>query len=256
MSIIKTEREINIARESGRRLAAVLYKVILKVVPGVTPKEIDAYAEKLIREGGDEPVFLGYKPSGAKTPYPATMCISVNNEVVHGIPKNTAFKKGDIVSLDIGLKHKGFITDMARTVPVGSIDKKAQKLISTTEEALARGIVAARVGAHIGDIGHAIEAHIKKNKFSIVEELGGHGVGQKIHEEPHIPNYGKKGAGAEIIEGMVLALEPIVNEGSRYVVLHSDGYTFKTKDGKRSAHFEDTILITKNRPEVLTKNLP
>ncbi|MBI2047674.1 MAG: type I methionyl aminopeptidase [Parcubacteria group bacterium] len=253
MATIRAEEEKQIARESGRRLAAILYKVIEKVVHGITPRELDTYAEKLIRDGGDEPIFLGYKPGGAKMPYPATLCVSVNDEVVHGIPKGVPFKKGDIVGIDIGLQHKGFITDMARTVPDGVIDAKAQKLIAVTKEALVCGVKAAKTGAYVGDIGHAVSSHVKKNKFSIVEELGGHGVGKKLHEEPHIPNYGKKGTGVELREGMVLALEPIVNEGSRHVVLDSDGYTFKTKDGKRSAHFEDTILITKKGAEILTK---
>lgn len=254
MAIIKTEKEKKIARESGRRLAAVLYAVISKVAPGITPRELNAYAEELIKKGEDEPAFLGYKPNGAKEPYPATLCVSVNDEVVHSIPKDTMLKEGDVVGLDIGLTHKGFFTDMARTVPVGVIDKKAQKLIAVTKEALMSGIRAAKIGGRIGDVGSAIERCVKKNNFSIVEELGGHGVGRKVHEEPHIPNWGKKGAGAPLVEGMVLALEPIVNEGSRHIVLDSDGYTFKTKDGKRSAHFEDTILITKNGAEILTKN--
>ncbi len=253
MSIVRTEKEKNIARESGRRLAAVLCAVIKNVSQGVSSRELDAYAEQLIKEGGDKPAFLNYKPRGAKRPYPATLCISVNDNVVHGIPDETFFEDGDIVGLDIGLSHKGFITDMARTISVGSVDAGARKLIAATREALDRGIAAVRPGAHIGDIGYAIETYIKKSGFSIIEELGGHGVGKKVHEEPYIPNWGKAGEGVEIVEGMVLALEPIVNEGSRYVALDRDGYTFKTKDGKRSAHFEDTILVTKNGAEILTR---
>lgn len=253
MSLIKTDKEKDIARESGRRLAAVLYRVIKKVAPGISPRELDSYAEWLIREGGDLPAFLGYKPRGAKVPYPATLCVSVNDEVVHGIPKDIKLKNGDIISLDIGLSHKGFITDMARTVPLGEVDEAAQKLIAVTEESLRKGIASARAGARIGDIGHSVEMYVKKNGFSIVDELGGHGVGKKVHEEPYIPNWGKRGTGAEILEGMVLALEPIVNEGLPDVVLSDDGYTFKTADGKRSAHFEDTILITKNGAEILTR---
>lgn len=254
MSIILTEKEKNIARDSGRRLSAVLYKVINIVAPGISPRELDKYAESLIRKGGDEPAFLDYKPSGARIPYPASLCVSVNNEVVHGIPKKRPIKAGDIVSLDIGLKHKGFITDMARTISVGDIGKEAQKLIDVTREALARGVKSSRVGAHIGDIGYAIFSFVKKNGFSVVKELGGHGVGHNVHEEPHIPNFGARGAGVELKEGMVLALEPIVNEGSGGVMLDKDGYTFKTKDGKLSAHFEDTILITVDGPEILTRH--
>ncbi|MDP3726590.1 MAG: type I methionyl aminopeptidase [bacterium] len=253
MAIIKTEKEQNIARESGRRLAAVLYKIIERVAPGVTPQELNFYAEQLIRGGGDEPAFLGYKPSGAKIPFPASLCVSVNDEVVHGIPSSRILKEGDIVGLDLGLKHKGFITDMARTVPVLTIDENAKKLISTTQKALLGGIKAVYVGGHVGDIGNAVEKIVKRGGFKIVEELGGHGVGKRVHEEPYIPNYGKMGTGTELVEGMVLALEPIVNEGDSRIFLDKDGYTFKTKDGKRSAHFEDTILITKNGAEILTK---
>jgi len=254
MAIIRTEKEKEIARESGRRLAAVLYKVIEKVVPGVTLRDLDQYAERLIREGGDEPAFLEYRPSGAKKPYPATLCTSVNSDVVHCIPNEKPLKEGDIVGIDIGLKHKGFITDMARTVPIGVIDKNAQKLIDVTREALVRGIARAKVGGHVGDIGHAVASFVKENGFFIVEGLGGHGVGKKVHEDPFIPNFGTKGTGVGLTLGMVLAIEPIVNEGAKEIVLDADGYTYKTKDGKRSAHFEDTILITADGSEVLTKN--
>lgn len=254
MATIRTEKEKNIARESGRRLSAVLHKVIERVVPGVTPLELNVYVLELIKVNGDEPAFLGYKPAGAKTPFPAALCVSVNDEVVHGIPNNIPLKAGDIVGLDLGITHKGFITDMARTVPVGDIDKDAQKLLNVTQQALKKGTQAARAGKHVGDIGNAIERTVKKGGFTIVEELGGHGVGNRVHEVPYIANYGEKGIGSELAEGMVLALEPIVNEGGPQVYLDKDGYTFKTKDGKRSAHFEDTILITKNGAEILTKN--
>ncbi len=254
MATIRTEKEKNIARESGRRLSAVLHKVIERVVPGVTPLELNVYVLELIKVNGDEPSFLGYKPAGAKTPFPAALCVSVNDEVVHGIPNNIPLKAGDIVGLDLGITHKGFITDMARTVPVGDIDKDAQKLLNVTQQALKKGTQAARAGKHVGDIGNAIERTVKKGGFTIVEELGGHGVGNRVHEVPYIANYGEKGIGSELAEGMVLALEPIVNEGGPQVYLDKDGYTFKTKDGKRSAHFEDTILITKNGAEILTKN--
>lgn len=252
MAIINTKQEKNIARESGKRLAVVLSKIIKRVASGVTPRELDEYAERLIREGGDTPAFLGYKPSGARMPYPATLCVSVNGDVVHGIPNEAPLQEGDIVSLDIGLTHKGFVTDMARSVLVGDADVKAKKLIAVTQEALKCGIAAARAGNYVGDIGFAIESYVKKNKFSVVKELGGHGVGRNVHEDPYIPNFGKKGMGALLLEGMVLAIEPIINEGSPDVYLDKDGYTFKTRDGKRSAHFEDTILITKNGSEVLT----
>jgi len=253
MATLKTETEKNRARESGRRLAAVLNKVIEKVVPGVTPNELDTYAESLIRKYGDKPAFLGYQPTGATRSYPASLCVSINNEVVHGVPNDRKLKEGDIVGLDLGITHNGFITDMARTVPVGKVDEEAQRLLKTTRKALVAGIQAIHAGGHTGDIGCVIETSVKKSGFSIVEELGGHAVGEKVHEDPFIPNFGVRGTGAELKEGMVLALEPIINEGSREIELDKDGYTFKTKDGKRSAHFEDTILITKNGAEVLTK---
>jgi len=248
-----TETEKNKVRESGRRLAAVLDKVIEKVVPGVSPRELDEYTESLIRRHGDKPAFLGYQPTVATRPYPASLCVSINNEVVHGIPDDRKLKEGDIVGLDLGIVHDGFITDMARTVPVGKVDETAKKLLETTQEALKAGIEAAHDGGHVGDIGHAIGTLVKESGFSVVEELGGHAVGRKVHEDPFIPNFGARGTGAELKEGMVLALEPIVNEGSGEVELDKDGYTFKTKDGKRSAHFEDTILITKNGAEIITK---
>jgi len=189
-----------------------------------------------------------------KKSYPATLCTSVNSDVVHCIPNEKPLENGDIIGIDIGLKHKGFIADMARTVPVGAIDKDAQKLINVTREALVRGIARAQVGGHVGDIGHAVSSFVRENGFSIVEGLGGHGVGKKLHEDPFIPNFGTKGTGAELTLGMVLAIEPIVNEGAKEIILDVDGYTYKTKDGKRSAHFEHTILITEDGPEILTKN--
>lgn len=254
MSVVLTEKEKSIARESGRRLSAVLYKVIQKVAPGVTPRELDQYAERLIREGGDEPSFLGYQPYDASYPVPVSLFVSVNNEVVHSLNLDQVIEAGDIVSLDLGLKHKGFMTDMARTVSVGSIDDTAQKLIDVTREGLSAGIKVVRAGCRVGDIGLAVETVITKGGFSIVEELGGHGVGGKVHEPPYIANFGPKGSGAVLPEGSVIAIEPVVNEGKGDIVLDKDGYTFRTKDGKRSAHFEDTILVTKKGSEILTRH--
>ncbi|MGH7249469.1 MAG: type I methionyl aminopeptidase, partial [Minisyncoccia bacterium] len=184
MIIIKTPEEIEIIREGGRRLATVLYKVKEKIAPGVSTKELDMYAEKLIREMGDTPAFLNYKPEGANRPFPASLCVSVNDEVVHGIPKkNRILKEGDIVSLDLGVKHKNLFTDMAITVPVGKVSKENLELMKTTEEALQAGIDAARGGGTVGDIGNAIESFVG-NKYGIVRELSGHGVGRAIHEDP------------------------------------------------------------------------
>ncbi|KKT01164.1 MAG: Methionine aminopeptidase [Candidatus Nomurabacteria bacterium GW2011_GWF2_43_8] len=252
--IIKTKKEIEILRKGGRRLAEVLYKLKEKVAPGVSTKELDTYAEKLIREMGDIPAFLNYRPEGANKPYPASLCISVNDEVVHGIPsKRRILKEGDIVSLDLGLRHKNLFTDMAITVPVGNTNTSNLKLIQITEQALQVGIDAAMAGNTVGDIGHVIESFIRPHKYGIVEVLAGHGVGRAVHEDPHIPNFGKKGKGAKLVPGMVIALEPMINLGTKNVTIDDDGYTFRTADGKHSAHFEHTILITEGEPEVLTK---
>lgn len=254
MIIIKTLQEIEILREGGRRLATVLHKVKEKVAPGVSTKDLNIYAEKLIRDMGDTPAFLNYRPIGAKVSFPASLCVSVNDEVVHGIPSaKRILQEGDIVSIDLGLKHNGLFTDMALTVPVGEINSENKKLLKVTEEALSIGIDAALGGNTTGDIGYAIESFIKaKGKYGIVEILSGHGVGRAIHEDPYIPNFGKRGKGEKLVPGMVVALEPMLNLGTKNVTLDNDGYTIHTADGKRSAHFEHTILITESGPEILT----
>lgn len=255
--IIKTPKEIEILREGGKRLATVLYKVKDMVKPGISTWELDKYAEKLIKNMGDEPAFFNYRPEGADFPYPASLCVSVNNEIVHGIPnKGKILQEGDIVSLDLGLRHKGLFTDMAITVPVGEVSASSIKLMKLTEEALKVGIDVAREGNKVGDIGHAVESfvHAKgSGKYGIVEVLSGHGVGRAIHEDPYIPNFGKANTGVKLVSGMVVAIEPMLNNGTKNVVLDKDGYTFRTADGKRSAHFEHTILITEGSPEILTQ---
>jgi methionyl aminopeptidase len=214
--IIKTKEEIEILREGGKRLATILAKVAKKVAPGVSTWELDQYAYKLIKEGGDEPAFLGYKPDGHHKPYPASLCTSVNNDIVHGIPsKRKILKEGDIISIDLGLKHKGLFTDHAVTVPVGKINKRNQELLDDTKEALDIGIWAAIGGATVGDIGHAIESFVH-NRYGIVRELSGHGVGIKIHEDPYIPNYGKKGKGPQEIRRTT---NEKVDRGSSFVPL-------------------------------------
>ena len=257
MIIIKTPAEIEILREGGKRLATVLQKVKAKVAPGVSTFELDQYAFNLIKDLGDIPAFLNYRPEGAIVPYPASLCVSVNDEVVHGIPsKDRILEEGDIVSIDLGLQHKGLFTDHALTVPVGVVSEASLKLIETTEQALLAGIEAAQVGFTVGDIGHAIESFVRGKgspKYGIVEVLSGHGVGKKIHEDPYIPNFGKAGTGAKLVKGMVIAIEPMLNNGTKNVTIDDDGYTFRTADGKKSAHFEHTIAITENGPEILTK---
>lgn len=249
--IIKTTEEIEILREGGKRLAKVMQEVIKQVRPGISTQELNDYAEKLIRDDGDEPAFLDYKPKGVEKGYPASLCTSVNNEIVHCVPsKNKILKNGDIISLDLGVKHKGLYTDHAVTVPVGEISKKDQNLLNDTKEALEIGIWAARGGATVGDIGHAIESFVH-NRYGIVRELAGHGVGREVHEDPYIPNYGKPGKGQKLIPGMVIAIEPMLNIGSDAINM-PDNNTIKTADGSHSAHFEHTILITESEPEVLT----
>jgi len=251
--IIKTKKEIEMIREGGKILAKVLAKVAKKVAPGISTYELDQYAYKLITEGGDKPAFLNYRPEGAPKPFPASICISVNNEIVHGIPsKAKILKTGDIVSLDLGIKHNGFFTDHAITVPVGKISKRDQDLLDATKKALEVGIWTAIGGATVGDIGYAIESFVNR-KYGIVRELSGHGVGIKIHEDPFIPNYGKKGKGQKLIPGMIIAIEPMLNMGSDYIIGADDDWTIKTADGSRSAHFEHTILITEGEAEILTK---
>ena len=252
--IIQNETEQAALIEGGRRLAVVLRTLCDKVAPGVSSEELDDLAEQMILEGGDEPVFLGYTPEGAGRPYPATLCVSINDDVVHGIPNEMpkTLKDGDIVGLDLGLRHEGIVVDAARTVPVGKIDAKTVKLLSATEAALAAGIAAAIPGNHVGDISQAIQKEIEAAGFTVIRELGGHGVGDRVHEEPFIPNFGKPGSGELLEEGMVLALEPISSAGKAAVTLAPDGYTFRTKDGSRSAHFEHTILLQKGGARIIT----
>ena len=254
MIIIKTPEEIEILREGGKHLASVLHQVKKKIVPGISTKDLDIYVEKLIRGMGDQPAFLNYRPEGALTPFPASLCVSVNDEVVHGIPsKQKILKEGDIVSIDLGLKHKGLFTDMALTAPVGAVSARNLKLMQITEQALQVGIDAARAGNTVGDISNSIESFVRPHRYGIVEVLSGHGVGRAVHEDPYIPNFGKKGTGAKLVPGMVIALEPMLNLGTKNVTIDADGYTFRTADGKNSAHFEHTILVTKNGAEILTK---
>lgn len=234
-------------------MAEILAKTAKMVKPGVSTYELDQYAYKLIIDGGDKPAFLNYKPDGMSTAYPASLCVSVNNEIVHGIPsKKRILKEGDIVSLDLGIEHRGLFTDHAITVPVGKISAKDEQLLADTKKALEIGIWAAHGGNTTGDIGNAIESFVH-NRYGIVRELAGHGVGIAIHEDPYIPNYGKAGKGQKLIPGMVVAIEPMLNLGKDNITVADDDWTIKTADGKHSAHFEHTILITEGEAEILTK---
>ncbi len=248
---LKNENDIKLLRESGKRLSHVLTEVSKAVAPGVTTGQLNDLAYKLITEMGDTPAFLNYQPFGADYPYPGSICISVNDEVVHGIGGDYVLKEGDIVGLDGGVKHKGLITDSARTVPVGKISEADSGLLRVTKEALMAGIKAAQNGKYVNDISKAIEKAIPK-KYGVVKILSGHGVGYKVHEDPYVPNFDDGVKGPKLVPGLVLAIEPMVNHGTDEVYLADDGYTFITKDHKKSAHFEHTILITEKGPEILT----
>lgn len=252
--IITTPKQKKDLIEAGKRLARVLEACAKAVKPGVSAEALDDLAERLIRDGGDTPAFLGYTPEGAGRKYPATLCVSINEEVVHGIPNEgkKILKNGDIVSLDLGLIHEGIIVDAATTVAVGKPSKQDAKLMRATEEALAAGIAAAKPGGHVGDISHAIEQVLKKAGVAVVKALGGHGVGERVHEEPFVANFGKAGEGPELVEGMVLALEPIASAGKGAIVLRPDGYTYATRDGSRASHHEHTILIEKAGARIIT----
>lgn len=250
---LKTAEEIATLREGGKRLAFVLEEVKKRVAPGVKTIELENLARKLIKEGGDEPAFLNYQPHGSPKPYPAALCVSINEEIVHGLPGGRDLKESDIVGLDLGLIHDGLYTDMAITVPVGKISKEAEKMIKVAEEALEAGIWAAVPGKRVGDISVAIEKTIKDAGFKVVKELAGHGVGYSPHEDPFVPNYGKAGTGPELVPGLVIAIEPMVTNGSGEIEVAEDDFTFVTRDGKLATHAEKTIAITETGAEIITK---
>lgn len=252
MIIIKTDSEIERLKKGGPILARILREVASATVPGVTTKSLDDLAFRLIKEAGCIPAFLNYRPDSADRPYPATLITSVNDEVVHGIPGSRVLKEGDIIALDLGLNYEGVFLDHAVTVGVGAIAAKDKELLAVTAQALMEGIDAIVPGATVGDVGYAIEQYVKPYKLGIVRDLSGHGVGRAIHEDPYIPNYGKKGRGAKLVPGMVIAIEPMLTRGSEDVVLLKDGYTLVTSDKSRSAHFEHTVLITEIGAEILT----
>lgn len=252
----KTPEEIEILKEGGKVLANILEELAKEAVVGNTTLDIDDRAMELVEEFGAEPVLLGYHPSFAEYPYPAAICVSVNNCVQHGIPSaDIVLKEGDVVNIDATIGYKGMIVDSGITVGVGEISKEAQNLIDVTREALAVGLKMVKVGNHIGDISYAIQTFVEKHKMSVVEELCGHGVGYKVHEEPLIPNFGKAGVGPKIEVGHVYAIEPIVNLGNKEVYFddEGDGYSVYTKDNSISAHFEHTVAVTENGMIILTK---
>lgn len=252
----KTPEEIEILKEAGEILAKCLKELAKEAVVGNTTLDIDDRAMELVEEYGVEPVLLGYHPSFADYPYPAAVCVSVNNCVQHGIPsEKVVLKEGDVVNIDMSIGYKGMIVDSGITVGVGEISDEAKRLLSVTQEALAHGIKMAKAGNRIGDISAAIQQFVESRGFSIVEVLCGHGVGYKVHEDPTIPNFGKAGTGPKIEVGHVYAIEPIVNAGKKDVYFddEGDGYSVYTTDGSISAHFEHTVAITEKGPVILTK---
>ena len=247
MIVLKTGRELKIMREACRISAGALQTAGKAVEPGVTTAELDKLAEDYIRSQGGEPNFKNYHG------FPATACISINNEVIHGIPSNKRrLKQGDIVSIDLGAKFGGYHGDNAATFACGDVSAQAKRLMDITEQSLYKGIAAAVSGGRIGDIGSAIQTFVESNGFSVVRKFIGHGIGSELHEEPEVPNFGTAGRGIRLVPGMTLAIEPMVNAGGYDVKIMPDGWTVRTLDGSLSAHFEHTVVITADGPKILT----
>ena len=247
MIIIKSEKELELMQEAGRIVAGALEVVKKAIAPGVTTAELDEIAKDYILSKGATPAFKGYQG------YPANICASINNQVVHGIPGPTPLKEGDIVSIDIGAFYMEYCGDAARTYPVGKVSPEALDLIKVTKEAFFRGLEFAREGYRLSDISHAIQVYVEQRGYSVVKALVGHGIGQEMHEEPQVPNFGPPGRGPRLREGMTLAIEPMVNQGSDQVRVLDDGWTVVTQDGSLSAHYEHTIAITEDQPLILTQ---
>ena len=247
MIVCRSAAELEQMREAGRLVGEVLTELSAVVAPGVSTADLDALAEKRIRQAGATPAFKGYHG------YPATICASVNDEVIHGIPSSKrVLSDGDVISIDVGAALNGYYGDSAVTLPVGKISEAAATLLRVTEESLFKAIDAARPGNRVSDVGHAVQAHVEAFGFSVVREFVGHGIGQKMHEEPQVPNYGQPGHGPRLAEGMVLAIEPMVNAGAPAVKVLADGWTAVTRDGSLSAHFEHTVAVTAGEPWILT----
>ncbi len=246
MITLKSPAEIALMRQAGRILVAALEDVKKAIAPGVTTKTLDEVAARSIKSRGGYPAFLGYQG------FPANICTSVNDEVVHGIPDERVLQEGDIVSVDLGVVYQGYYADAAWTFPVGAVSAEAERLMSVTQQSLWRGIAQARAGNHLSDISHAIQEYVEQNGFSVVREYVGHGIGTRMHEEPQVPNFGPPGRGIVLREGMCLAIEPMVNVGTWEVKQLANGWTVVTKDHRLSAHFEHTIAVTAAGPVVLT----
>ena len=247
MIVCRSAAELERMRDAGRLVGEVLAELAALVAPGVTTAELDVVAEKRIAQAGATPAFKGYHG------YPATICASINEEVIHGIPSGRrVLQEGDIVSIDVGASLDGYYGDSAITLPVGQVSEQAATLLRVTEEALYKAIERARPGGRVSDIGHAVQQHVEAYGFSVVREFVGHGIGQRMHEEPQVPNYGEPGRGPRLTEGMVLAIEPMVNAGRAAVKVLDDGWTAVTRDRSLSAHFEHTVAVTADGPRILT----
>ena len=246
MVSIKSQEEIEIMAEGGKILAGVMAELEKKIRPGIATKELNEFAEELIFKSGGKPSFKGYGG------FPAALCTSINEEIVHAVPSERTLKDGDIVSLDLGLEYKGFHTDMARSLVAGKAGKEVLELIKATKGALSVGIREVRPGNTFGDIGNAIQRYVESRGFGVIRELCGHGIGKELHEDPQILNYGRKGMGLKVKSGMVLCLEPMVSSGDWAIARTADRFGFRTKDGSLSCHFEDTIAVTKNGAKILT----
>ena len=244
---IKSANEVDILRKAGKILSSIVIQLQSSLTSGMSTKDIDLKAEELVRQNKVTAAFKGYHG------FPGVACVSVNEVVVHGIPDSRIIKNGDIVSLDIGIIHEGYYSDTAVTVPVGNISPEIRRLLDVTRGSLFRGIEQARVGNRLSDISFAVQSFVEMHGFSVVRDFVGHGIGRALHEEPEIPNYGRAGQGPVLQEGMVFAIEPMVNMGGHRTKTLSDGWTVVTEDGRPSAHFEHTIVITANGPEILTK---
>ena len=247
---IKSAKEIEKMRQACRTAGDILDRVSDLIQPGITTKDVDQAAAAFMQEAKVKSAFLGYRLGHRM--FPGNICISLNDEVIHGIGTQRRIQYGDIVKLDIGIIQDGWVGDNATTVPVGMIDDRTERLLRTTENALSRAIAVAHAGGRLGDIGAEIEDEARRNHFNVVREFVGHGVGRKLHEEPQIPNYGRRGSGPKLKPGMTLAIEPMLNAGTEAVVLQENGWTACTADGLPSAHFEHTVLISKEGPEILT----
>jgi methionyl aminopeptidase len=247
MIIIRSPREVEQIRKANVVVAEVLERLKTLVVPGVTTDELDGISEEIILSKGAVPAFKGYRG------YPKTLCVSINEEVVHGIPNKRKLKEGDIVSIDVGTNLHGYFGDAAITLPVGEVHPEAKRLLEVTEKALSIGIGMAKVGNRLFDISHAVQAWVESNGFSVVRDFVGHGIGKSLHEDPQIPNFGSPNQGPRLEKGMIFALEPMVNEGTYEVRVLDDGWTVVTADGKPSAHFEHTIAITDGEAEILSR---